>query len=104
MELIVIDENRMKITLTAEEMSQYNIDIMNADEQDEKTKRVLYDILDKVANRYCFNTCRERALVKIFPSKDGKAKMQTTKRINGVPTKVFVFRLPEEGSSVQPLV
>lgn len=47
---------------------------------------------------------KERELIETFGTKDGITKMQTTKRINGVPTKVFVIKLPEDSNYITPLV
>lgn len=46
---------------------------------------------------------KERGLIETFEDKDGVLRMQTSKRINGVPTKVFVIKLPEDRNSISPL-
>jgi len=51
----------------------------------------------------CTRGFKERGLVNTFTDKDGKTKMQTTKRINGVATKVFVIPLPEDQNAINPL-
>ena len=45
---------------------------------------------------------KERGLIETFG--DNGSRMQTTKRINGVPAKVFVIKLPEDNISVRPLI
>ena len=45
---------------------------------------------------------KERGLIETFG--DNSSRMQTTKRINGVPAKVFVIKLPEDNISVRPLI
>ena len=46
---------------------------------------------------------KERGLIETFGDKDGGTKIQTTKRLNGVPAKVFVIKLPEDSNSIAPL-
>jgi len=46
---------------------------------------------------------KERGLLETFADKDGNSRMQTTKRINGVPAKVCVIKLPEDTNSITPL-
>ena len=79
MELIVIDEQRMKIMLTAEDVAEYKIDILTLDAEDEKTKRILYDILDRATSKAGAERARDQAFVQIFPSKDGGCEMYVTK-------------------------
>ena len=38
-----------------------------------------------------------------FVDKDGVSRMHTSKRINGVSTKVFAIYLPEDKNSIAPL-
>ena len=79
MELIVIDVDRMKIMLSGEEMSSYCIDAMTIDTDDEDTKRILYDIIDR-ARRSAGLSCEYgRMFVRVFPSSDGGCEMYVTR-------------------------
>jgi len=46
---------------------------------------------------------KERGLIENFVDKDGVSRMHTSKRINGVSTKVFAIYLPEDKNSIAPL-
>lgn len=79
MELIVIDGDRMKIILSHEEMSSYSIDAMTIDTDDEDTKRILYDIIDRARRSAGMNAEYGRMFVRVFPSGDGGCEMYVTK-------------------------
>ncbi len=79
MELIVIDSSRLKIMLTGEEMTEYRLDPCALDTENEKTKRILYDILDRAKKKAGFDGECERVFVQIFPSRDGGCEMFVTK-------------------------
>ena len=79
MELIVIDEDRMKIMLSREELSSYNIDAVNIDTEDESTKRILYDIIDRAKRTAGFEGEYGRMFVRVFASSDGGCEMYVTK-------------------------
>ena len=82
MELIVISDTRMKIMLTAEDMSEYNIDAMSLDTECAKTKRILYDILDAAKKKAGLAEDSDGVFVQIFPSKDGGCELYVTKYSN----------------------
>ena len=46
---------------------------------------------------------KERGLIETFEDKDGVSRMHTSKRFNGVSTKVFAICLPEDKNSITPL-
>ena len=79
MELIVIDGDRMKIMLSGEEMSSYSIDAMAIDTEDEDTRRILYDIIDRARRSAGLGGECGRMFVRVFPSGDGGCEMYVTK-------------------------
>ena len=78
MELIVIDSQRMKIMLSGEELSSYNIDISTFDPEDEKTKRILYDIVDRARRSAGLDCGGGGMFVQVFTSSDGGCEMYVT--------------------------
>lgn len=82
MELIVISDTRLKIMLTAQDMTEYNIDAMTLDTECAKTKRILYDILDRAKKKAGFAGDSDKVFVQIFPSKDGGCELYVTKYSN----------------------
>ena len=79
MELIVIDEERMKIMLSREELLSYNIYAPDIDTEDESTKRILYDIIDRAKRTAGFDGEWGSMFVRVFPSGDGGCEMYVTK-------------------------
>jgi hypothetical protein len=78
MELVVIDKQRMKIMLSCEELSSYNIDASTFDPQDEETKRILYDIVDRARRSAGLEGASGGMFVQVFTSTDGGCEMYVT--------------------------
>ncbi len=78
MELIMIDEDRMKIMISGEELLSYNIDAATLDPSDEQTKRVLYDIVDRARRSAGLDGARAGMFVQVFTSADGGCEMYVT--------------------------
>ena len=78
MELIVIDSQRMKIMLSGDELSSYNIDASTFDPDDEKTKRILYDIVDRARRSAGLEGGGGGMFVQVFTSSDGGCEMYVT--------------------------
>ena len=78
MELIVIDSQRMKIMLSGEELSSYNIDATTFDPEEEQTKRILYDIVDRARRSAGLDTAVGGMFVQVFASSDGGCEMYVT--------------------------
>ena len=78
MELIVIDEDRMKIMISAEELASYNIDASTFDPGDEQTKRILYDIVDRARRSAGLDGAGAGMFVQVFASSDGGCEMYVT--------------------------
>ena len=79
MELIVISDTRMKITLSKEDMSSYNIEASTLDTQNTRVRRILCGILEEAGKRAGVQGSSERAFVRVFPSLDGGCEMYVTR-------------------------
>ena len=79
MELIVIDDDRMKIMLSHDELYSYNIDALTIDTEDENTKRILYDIIDRARRSAGIDAEYGRMYVQVFASCDGGCEMYVTR-------------------------
>lgn len=79
MELIVIDVDRMKIMLSPDELHSYNIDVLTVDTEDEDTKRILYDIVDRARRSAGIDSEWGRMYVQVFASRDGGCEMYVTR-------------------------
>ena len=78
MELIVIDDDRIKIMISGEELASYNIDAATLDPNDEQTKRILYDIIDRARRSAGLDGSRAGMFVQVFTSTDGGCEMYVT--------------------------
>ncbi len=79
MELIIIDEKKMKIMLTAPDMRHYELRAERMDCADEHTRRAFRHIFDDARLQTGFDTAGERLFVQLFTSKGGGCEIFVTK-------------------------
>ncbi len=79
MELIVIDENKLKIMLTAPDMRHYALCAERMDCADEETRRAFRHIFDDARARIGFDTEGERLFVQLYTSREGGCEIFVTK-------------------------
>ena len=71
MEFLKIDENKLKITLTPEELSQWGLDAEDLDCADLHSRSFLRKLLRRAEHEVGFFTEKYRTLVQLYASKDG---------------------------------
>ena len=79
MELIVINENKLKITLSRCDMKQYSLDCSKIDYDNTETRRAFWSILDEVKQKTGFDAASRKVFVQLYPSKEGGCEMYVTK-------------------------
>ena len=79
MELIVINENKLKITLSESDMKQYSLDCNTADYDNTETRKAFWSILDEVKQKTGFDAASQKIFVQLYPSKKGGCEMYVTK-------------------------
>lgn len=79
MELIVINQEKLKIILTPDDMFKYNITPEELDYNKVTTKHILWDLLEKAQKEKGFDADKSKLYVQIYPSKDGGCEMYITK-------------------------
>ena len=79
MELILINEKKLKIMLTPEDMREYEIDCESVDYGKTETRRAFWSILDEAKHRTGFDAASERVYIQLYPSKEGGCEMYVTK-------------------------
>ena len=79
MDLIRIDDNKMKIMLTERDMRSYSLDVANIDYTQSETRRAFRHILDDVCVRTGFDAKGEQIYVQLYPSRTGGCEMFVTK-------------------------
>ncbi len=86
MEVIRINEGRMKIMLTATDMCRYALDPGSLGEGDPETHKAFRRLLEEVHQRTGFDAEEPGVTVQFFPSREGGCEM-------------FISRLTGEGAS-----
>ena len=79
MELIVINENKLKITLSECDMKQYSLDCETLDYDNTETRRAFWNILDEVKHQTGFDAASQKVFIQLYPSKEGGCEMYVTK-------------------------
>ena len=79
MEIIMISENKLKLMLTRQELEEFDLEAEELDYSKTETKRMFWDILNRLKRNVGFQTDGYRVLVQIFPSRDGGCEMFITK-------------------------
>ena len=83
MELTLINDNKLKIMLTVEDMENLDITCEDMDYDDTATRRIFWDLLDRAKRRTGFDAASDKLLVQVYPDKTGGCMMYITK-MNGV--------------------
>ena len=79
MELIPINDSKLKIMLSVEDMTYYKLDAMTMSYGDEHTKNALKAIFKDVKTRSGFDADTQKAYIQIYPDKSGGCEMFVTK-------------------------
>ena len=79
MELILINENKLKITLSECDMKQYCLDCSTIDYDNTETRRAFWSILDEVKHKTGFDAASQKVFIQLYPSKEGGCEMYVTK-------------------------
>ena len=79
MELILINEKKLKIMLSPEDMREYEIDCDSVDYDKTETRRAFWSILDEAKHRTGFDAASERVYIQLYPSREGGCEMYVTK-------------------------
>ena len=79
MELILINEKKLKIMLTPEDMREYEIDCESVDYARAETRRAFWSILDEAKHRTGFDAASERVYIQLYPSREGGCEMFVTR-------------------------
>ncbi|MBO5790328.1 MAG: adaptor protein MecA [Clostridia bacterium] len=75
MELIVIDESKVKVMLSATDMQHFELDVSDMDYENRHTRSALKAILEAVRIKSGLDVTGEKMLVQVYPSKGGGCEM-----------------------------
>ena len=87
MELILINDKKLKIMLTPEDMKEYELDCETVDYTQTETRRAFWSILDEAKQQTGFDAASERVYIQLYPSRTGGCEMYVTK-VGLLPTGV----------------
>lgn len=90
METIVIDEDRLKIMLSKQDLARYRVEGKELDPENERVRQVLRQILDEVSELIGFPLSVGRTYIQVYESRGGGCEM-------------FVTRLPQEFDEETPV-
>ena len=79
MELILINDSKLKIMLTPSDMKEYDISCESVDYKKTETRRAFWCILDDAKHKTGFDAASEKVYIQMYPSKEGGCEMYVTK-------------------------
>ena len=79
MDLILINNTKLKIMLTRDDMASYSLTCDNIDYDNTETRRAFWDILDAAKHKTGFDAATDRIFIQVYPSKAGGCEMYVTK-------------------------
>ena len=79
MELILINDAKLKIILNDADMEYYRLDCSCANYNNTETRRAFWDILDEVKHKTGFDAASDKVFIQLYPSKEGGCEMYVTK-------------------------
>lgn len=82
MELILINESKLKVMLTPSDMESYSITCDTIDYENTETRRAFWNILDEAKHKTGFDAARDRIFIQVYPSKNGGCELYVTKLIH----------------------
>ncbi|MBP3436533.1 MAG: adaptor protein MecA [Clostridia bacterium] len=79
MEIIRINDNKLKVILTEQDMTDYALSTEELNYDNTETRRALWEILDEAKQKTGFNAAAERIFVQAYPDKKGGCEIYVTK-------------------------
>lgn len=97
MEIIRINDSKIKVTLNDDDMDKYDLSADAMDYDNTETRRVIWQILDEAKHRTGFDAARDRVLIQAYPGRRGGCEIYVTqlspdKREGELRGRVSVFR------------
>ena len=78
MELLRINEKKLKVILSEEDMDRYQLDRDTMDYDTTETRSAFWQILDEAKHKTGFDACGAKIFVQIYPSRGGGCEMYVT--------------------------
>ena len=88
MEMILISENKLKITLSPLDMKDFDLDCDTADYSKTETRRAFWSILDEAKHLTGFDAASDKIYIQMYPSREGGCEMYVTKLVAALSTDI----------------
>lgn len=82
MELLLISDSKLKVTLSAEDMNRFSLNCDTIDYDNTETRRAFWQILDEAKHKTGFDAARDRVFIQVYPSRSGGCEMYVIKLKN----------------------
>ncbi len=82
MELIMINSEKMKIMLTREDMTYYDIKMYSLGHTGNNVREAFSRVLEDIRSETGFDTVTEKSILQVYPSRDGGCEVYVT-RLSG---------------------
>ena len=79
MEVLKINENKIKIMLSPEDMKNFRLTASELDYNDSMTRQKVFKILEQVKKKHGFDHEGDKLLIQFYPSRDGGSELFVTK-------------------------
>lgn len=79
MEVLKINDNKIKIMLSFADMQAFGLEASELDYNDTGNRRKIFSVLEHVKKNYGFDHEGDKLLIQFYPSKDGGAELFVTK-------------------------
>ena len=83
MEITLLTETELKVSLTRDDMEHYSLDCASIDYDTTGTRRAFWSILDEARLKTGFDAAHDRIYIRLYPSRDGGCEMYVTKLPDG---------------------
>lgn len=79
MELLLISENKIKISLTKADLDAYGISFGDMDYGNTETRRVFWTLFDEVKRKTGFDAAKSRIFVQVYPDMGGGCELYASR-------------------------
>ncbi len=83
MEFILVDDDKLKVSLTREDLEELGINYESIDYSDENTRKALVSLLEQGRAQAGFNPRRAKLYIEVFPSQNGGCVIYYTRLQGG---------------------
>lgn len=79
MELLQINKNELKITLSSHDLEEFDLTVNTIDYNNTKTRKAIWEIFDRAKSQLGFDAAKSKLRIKVYPLSDGGCDMYVSK-------------------------